>query len=369
MHVLHLVWNLIRGGTEGQCARVAMELSRRGDRNPVVVFRREGFFLEAVEQACGPVAEIGITRLLAPSTVRAVVRLARRLREEQVDLLHTWDADAAIFGQFAAALAGIPLVTSRRDLGQIYPAHKVHLMRRADGKARRVVANAQAIVEAIARQGIAREKFRVIPNILDVDEFDRLAAAPFLGAAAIPADTRFVMVARLDPEKDVATFLNAAAIIRNAHPSATLVIAGDGVERRALESMAVRAGLEGRACFLGDVKDVPSLLRLCDVGVLTPSRNEGLSNTILEYMAAGLPVVATDCGGNRELIGPVAGNTVVPVGDMDAVASACLGLARNPALRKDTGRANREVIVRNHRPEVIGDRFAALYREVLEPRA
>ncbi len=365
LRIVHLVWNLIRGGTEGQCARVAIELARRGIQQRVVVFRREGFFLPAVEEQCGDVSEIGIHKLASLQTFQSVRRMARWMRAEKVSLLHTWDADAAIFGQFAAAWAGIPLITSRRDLGQIYPAHKVKLLRRADQKARFTVANAQGIVDEFVRQGQRREPFLVIPNILDAFEFDQLSSKPFSRFAELPPGERVVMVSRLDPEKDISTFIYAAGRILMNHPKASFIVAGDGVERSMLEKRAKNQGLGNKMVFLGEVTEIPALLKECHIGVLTPNRNEGLSNTILEYMAAGLPVVATDCGGNRELVQPPRGGQIVPVSDRLAVADAVLDLLRKPGMRKSMGEANRKVVVDRHQPGPVGDQFLELYRRVL----
>lgn len=360
MRVLHLVWNLIRGGTEGQCARVAMELARRGDSHHVMVFRREGFFLPSVEEVCGPVGEIGIERMLSVRTWQAVGRLGRKLRREGYDLLHTWDADAAIFGQFAAGRAGIPLITSRRDLGQIYPPHKVRLLDRADGTAAAVVANARAIVHHFG----GHPSFRYIPNVVDVEEFDRHAVQPPAGVAPEVLRDAVIMVTRLDPEKDAPTFLFAAERVLKDQPDRRFVIIGDGVERPRLEAMVRAHGLASRVTFLGERTDVPALLAKASVGVLTPSRNEGMSNTILEYMTAGLPVVATDCGGNAELVDPPSGGRIVPVGDEEALARELVDLLRKPLLRKQLGERNRQVILDHHQPSVVGDAFAALYEEV-----
>lgn len=364
LNILHLVFNLIRGGTEGQCARVAMELAGRGHRQPIVVFRREGYFLPAVESTCGPVEEIGIDRMVHVSTWRAIARLARRLRRDRIDALHAWDADAAIFGQYAAAKAGVPLITSRRDLGQIYPRHKLMLMRRADRQAVRVVANARAIADEFIGQGADPDKFRVLPNVLDLNESDRLAATPFSRASVLPGGSRVVMVARLDPEKDGATFIYAAELIGKQHPDASFVMAGDGVQRPELERMAKRHGLEGRLVFLGDITEVPALLRMGTVGVLTPARNEGLSNTILEYMAAGLPVVATDCGGNKELIVPGEGGFIAPIGDAEKIAHGVVELLRRPDRARTMGAFNRQRVETTYAPSRVGDLFESLYREV-----
>ncbi|HMP72130.1 MAG TPA: glycosyltransferase [Kiritimatiellia bacterium] len=364
MKVLHLVWNLIRGGTEGQCARVAMELARRGQAHPVMVFRREGYFLNEVERVCGPVKEIGIRGMIRPGTVWAVHRLARRLQREKIDVLHTWDADAAIFGQFAARWAGVKLITSRRDLGEIYPDYKLNLMARADREAVAVIANAHAIKSRFTTPAVPADKIKVIPNILDLDEFDAQAMTRFPRIEELPAGERVVMVTRLDPEKDGGMFIEAASLILKAHPGASFVIAGDGVERERLERMARTRNLSGSMIFLGDVHEVPGLLSVCRIGVLTPSRNEGLSNTLLEYMAAGLPVVATDCGGNRDLIQPD-GGVIVPVGDAEALAHAVVDLLRKPTVCKVMGEFNRWQVYGNHQPKGIGDKFSEVYEGVM----
>jgi len=343
-----------------------MELAGRGYAQRVVVFRREGFFLDAVSNACGPVEEIGIRSMARLGTLAAMYQLSRVLRKQRIDILHAWDADAAIFGQFAAAWAGVPLITSRRDLGQIYPPHKVWLMRRADRRAKAIVANAHAIVDEFVRQGTPVEKFRVISNILNAEESEQLGKDSFSRISELPPGERVIMVARLDPEKDIPTFIYAAEIILQSHPGASFVIAGDGVERARLEAIARHHKLNNRMVFLGEVSEVPSLLTSCVVGVLTPSRNEGLSNTILEYMAAGLPVVATDCGGNRELVNPPRGGVIVPVGDAQAVAHAVLDYLRKPILIKAAGEYNRQQVLAHHQPKIIGDQFEELYRDVLK---
>ena len=367
--ILHLVWNLIRGGTEGQCARTAMRLARGGWPQRVGVSRREGFFLEAVEQTCGPVYELRIRAMLRPGTGYEIGRLARFIRREGNALVHAWDADAAIFGAAAAMLADVPLVTSRRDLGEIYAPRKLALMRWADRRARAVVVNARAIADAPVCRHMEADRIHVIPNILDLPEFDARAKAP---AAAVPelGPGRWIaMVARLDPEKDVPTLMRAMPAILKECPDARFVIVGDGRERGALEQQAAHMGVAAQTRFLGECNEVPALLRQCAAGVLTPNRNEGLSNTIMEYMAAGLPVVATDCGGNRELVAEGRTGHIVPPGDSAALAERLVALLRDPARAKALGDAGRAVIETTHQPDVIADRFAALYRSILTPNA
>jgi L-malate glycosyltransferase len=360
--VVHLVYDLIRGGTEGQCAQVAMGLARQGLPHRVAVFHRRGFLLDAVEAACGPVQEVAIRHLARPSTLIEIRRLARWLRQEQVDILHAWDADAEIFGQFAARWAGVKLVTSRRDLGQIYPRWKLALMRRADRRAVGVVANAEAVRAHFVQNGLAAGKVAVLPNLIDLDDFDARAQVPFAAADRLPAGRRMVVVNRLDPEKHTGLLIDALPLVRENIPDAVLIVAGDGVEMLRLREKAATLGLGAAVCFLGETNEVPSLLRRCEAGALVPSRNEGLSNTILEYMAAGLPVLATDCGGNRELVRDGETGRLVPGRASAAdVAGAWASLLSRREAAQTMGRGGRAWVERHHAAGRVLDEFRRFY--------
>ncbi len=368
--VVHLVYDLIRGGTEGQCARVTMGLAKRGLPHRVAVFHRQGFFLPAVEEACGPVFELAIRHAARLSTLVEIRRFARWLKAEQAGLLHAWDADAAIFGQFAACWAGIPFITSRRDLGQIYPPWKLALLRRADREAVRVVANAEAVRRHFIQPGLPEEKIQVLLNVLDLEEFDALTAVPFASAERLPAGRRMVVVNRLDPEKNTGLLIEALPLVQRQVPDAVLVVAGDGPDMPMLREMARSLGVAPAVCFLGEVNDVPSLLTCCEAGALVPSRNEGLSNTILEYMAAGLPVLASDCGGNRELVQTGTTGQLVGIHETpETIAAAWMSMFMNRTAMQAMGRSGREAVRRHHAPAHMLDRFAALYNDLRPPKS
>lgn len=363
--ILHLVWNLIRGGTEGQCARTALALAAQGWYQRVGVMRREGFFLDDMERACRPVFTMDIEHLLRPQTFSEVRRLARFIRQQRIELVHAWDADAAIFGAAASVLARVPLVTSHRDLGEIYAPRKLALMRLADRRARAVVVNAQAIADAPICRNIPRHKLSVIPNILDVTEFQSRKHNPLEPVPSLPEGRRIAMVARLDPEKDVATLIRAVPSIVKQHPDAKILIIGDGRERSSLEALVSELKVSDNVFFLGECNEVPALLAQCEIGVLVPNRNEGLSNTILEYMAAGLPVVATDCGGNRELVDDGTTGYIVPLDASESVANRLNLLLSDKEKSYAIGAAGRALVEARHQPEVIAARFAELYHRVV----
>jgi len=345
-----------------------MALAGLGETHRVGVFRREGFFLPEVERTCGPVYHLDIHRLVGPNPAGEVWKLSRWLRREQMDLVHAWDADAEIFGSWAAQLAGIPLITSRRDLGEIYPWYKLRLMARADRKARSVVVNSLAIRNRLVEQGHPAHRLVHIPNALDLSEFDRLAAEPFR-EASLPAGRLVGMVARLDPEKDASVFLRAAALVRQRFADVTFVIAGEGPQRAGLEAECRALGIADSVVFLGEVRAVPALVSRMEAGVLVPKANEGLSNTLLEYMAAAKPSVATDCGGNRELVEDGVTGFLVPIGDHRAVADALAALLADPSRAAAFGRNARERVVTRHDLPAVAARFSRLYRQAISSSA
>lgn len=383
MKILHGVWNLIRGGSEGQCAQTVGRLavsessSRKNEDATyvcrVAVFRKEGYYLDAVEKACGSVYHYDVRRAVSVRTVRHIIKLSRYMRAEHIDLYHAWDMDAVLYGCPAAVLAGIPFITSRRDMGQIYPRYKCMLAERWDRKAAAVVVNAEAIKNQCIQRGVGEDKIYRIDNMVDPALFfsqrgnegnppsPRLWRARRLDNSTI----RLVIVSRLDPEKDVGMALRGIQQLCEKNRGIELVIAGDGVERQALEHLAKSLGIQEHVKFLGDVTDVPHLLDEADIGVLTPSRNEGLSNSIIEYMCAGLPVVATDCGGNRELIEHDKGGFIVPVGDDQELALSLEALIRDSALREVMGQYNRRQAEQRFHPDRVIEQYVDMYDRVL----
>ncbi len=405
MRVLHIVNDLIRGGTEGQCARVAMGLAGGAAVHRVAVFRRQGFFLARVEGVCGPVYEIKVRHVARFSTFMAVFRLKRWILEETFDVVHTWDAESAIFGGAAAVWAGVPLITSRRDLGGIYPGWKKVVLRWMDRRAVRVVVNARAIGRhlATARQGrlaLPMEKICTIPNVIDLAEFDALASAEECGKESLSTDCtdehrflngkregglKIVYVSRMDPEKDHACLIRAFARLisggeapgsdlkyqisdgRGESPISDLkyqisdlYLVGDGMERKRLEKLVFELKIGENVHFLGEKSEIPWILSKMDVGVLIPKANEGLSNSILEYMAAGLPVVCSDCGGNAELVETGENGFVVPISDENAVFFALKEL-ESAEKREKMGKNGRKRVEKEFSMDFVLKEFKKLY--------
>jgi glycosyltransferase involved in cell wall biosynthesis len=224
------------------------------------------------------------------------------------------------------------------------------------------VVNAAAIRSRLLADGIPSERIRLIRNSVDADRFVPASVSP--ANSAHPGAETIVLVSRLDPEKDVSTALHAMERITRIRRGVVLKIAGVGPEQDRLVRLAESTGLAGSVEFKGRVRDIPGLLAGARLGILTSRSNEGLSNAILEYMAASLPVVATDCGGNGELVIHRETGYVVPAGDSAALADAVLRLLSNPELAAAMGHRGREIVARDHAPVAVQDAFRCLYADI-----
>ena len=203
--------------------------------------------------------------------------------------------------------------------------------------------------------GVDQERFRPGPRR------PQLAPPGFLGEGSLVVGT----VGRLAAVKDQATLLRAFARLCEDDAGLAkrlrLVLVGDGPEREPLEALAAELGIGERTWFAGDRDEVAELLRLFDLFVL-PSLGEGISNTILEAMATGLPVVATEVGGNPELVIPGENGLLVPSADADALAQALLALLRDARRRRTMGEASLARVRRDFH----WDRTVARYLEVYD---
>jgi glycosyltransferase involved in cell wall biosynthesis len=312
-------------------------------------------------------------RLFAPGDALYLWRLWRLYRRERPAVVHHVAMKPILYGSIAALgarRAGV--VNALAGLGYLFThtGGRVRLVRR--------------IVLAVFRRLFARARTRVIlQNAEDRALFRDQVGVPeenlrlVRGAGIDPAGGRIVahgprarpvvvMVARLLRDKGVREFAEAARLLRAAGHAVRCVIAGGGDERNPNsltpeEIAALRA--EGAVECPGHQADVAALYAGADIAVL-PSYREGLPKSLLEAMASGLPIVATDTSGCREVVADGVNGLLVPVRDARALADAILRLARDPALRARMGAAGRARVEREFGHEVIFRETEAIYREV-----
>lgn len=348
--VVHLTLGLDVGGLE----KLLVEFARCADRGRFdlhfISLTDRGALAADVERYGWPVEALHAPAGLRPGLV---VRLARLFRRLCPAVVHTHDDRPLIYGAPAARLAGVPrVVHTRHHQGSLLSARQRLLVRAAVQCNDHFVCISDDSARWARRQGVSARQLRVIPNGIDLTRFAFTGPAP-----SGPA----VLVARLSPEKDVGTLLAAAALVVRQRPDFRLQIAGDGPSRGELERRAAELQLTDRVRFLGTVRDVPGLLGEARLFALS-STTEGISLTLLEAMARGLPVVATRVGGNPEVVADGETGLLVPAGDPDRLARALLDLWTAPDLCARMGMAGRRRVEDRFDVRRMVARYETLYQ-------
>jgi glycosyltransferase involved in cell wall biosynthesis len=331
--VVHLVSTLGVGGQE----MVILSLVEHMDRqrfNPVVLTLHEGGPVADRIRALGiPVETVGEPGLTGLPLVR---RLAARLKFHQTDVLHTHNPAPHQHGAAARVLAGVPVLIHTKHGRNYLPTRARRWAEQMAGRFSDLVVAVSADSAEVARSidRVAKDKLRVIHNGIALDAMPQAT----IGRSGRPP--RAVHVARLNRIKDQPTLLRAARMVADRLPGFTLDIVGDGPMGTVVRPLATELGLGDVVRFHGMKDDVRPFLADADVFVLS-SLSEGISITLLEAMAAGLPVVATDVGGNREVVRHGETGTLVPVGDADALATEMCTLLTDPDLSRRMGAAGR----------------------------
>lgn len=270
-----------------------------------------------------------------------VAQLYRLLKKERPHVLHTHRWATLCEGVIAARLAGVPFVVHGEHGTLETRRHNAFVQRAVWNRVDRLLSVSSRLAERMAREiRFPLEKITVIRNGVDIDRFRPRNQSAARLALGLPVDTLVIgCVGRLVTVKDYPTFLRALVLIRDRGIASEVVIAGTGPLRDELMSMAATLGL-ANVKFLGNRDDVDQVLAAFDVFVLSSS-SEGLSNTIQEAMATGLPVVATRVGGADELVEQSQTGLLVAPGDSRALADAIALLAQDPARRRRMGEAGR----------------------------
>jgi glycosyltransferase involved in cell wall biosynthesis len=358
VRVCFLIDRLTRGGTETQVLALIRALDRRRVVPTLVLLDGSDAESRSLEPDDCPVLRLGLRSLHKPATLSAAARLTGFWREHGTDIVQVYFLDSAYLGVPLARLAGVRrVVRVRNNLGHwLTPTHR--WLGRLIGLFSDVtLTNCEPARQALlaAEGGLAR-KVVVLENGVDLERF--AAISEVNGSAP-----RIGVVANLRPVKGVDVFVRAAGRLALEFPAATFHIAGQGEQRAELERLVAELGLRERVVFHGPIADVPAFLATLTVTVL-PSHAEGMSNAVLEYMAAGRPVVATDVGANGRLLGGGAFGVLVPPGDPAALAAAIGRVLADPSSAADRAAAARRHVHDNYSREAMRRRFEDFYERL-----
>lgn len=377
--ILYLIGTLDVGGAERHLVEVVRRLDRTAFRPSVCTLSPGGALAAEVEAAGVPVRVVDFRGLLrnplrGPAVVDRISVLIRFMRREKFDIVHGYLFHAYILAAFAGRMAGVPrIVASRRSLS-FFKKGKPHYFfaeRLANRWTDVIIPNSEAVRrDVLKHENVRPDKIVVIPNGIDADAY---AAANDGGRVrrefGIPGESAVVgVVANLIHYKGHLDFLEAAALVKAERPSTIFLFIGEGPMRPALERRVADLGLRGSVILAGQRRDMADVLAAFDISAL-PSHEEGFSNTILESMAAGKPVVATSVGGNLEAVEDGVTGYLVAPRDPGAMARALLDLLKNMDRGRAMGRSGRERVRREFGLEGMIGRMESVYRGLTAGRA
>jgi sugar transferase (PEP-CTERM/EpsH1 system associated) len=359
LHIAHVLLTLQPGGLENGVVNVVNGLDPGQFRSSICCLQKSGEFAARIRDPAVRIAEMG---LKPGNDLRLPFRLARLFRQWRVDIVHTRNAEAFFYGVLGARLAGVPVVI-HSEHGRTFPEspRRAFMQRTLWRWANATFAVSKRLQEDMIRQiGVSPERFEVLYNGVDIERFKSDSAVP-------PPDTAkneviIGSVGRLVQVKNYPLLIQAMARLP-AGARGRLLLVGEGPERATLERTISELRLGDRVALLGHREDVSTLLRGMDIFVL-PSFSEGMSNTLLEAMAAGVASLASNVGGNGEIIEDEVSGLLFPSGDIACAAEKLGRLVEDTALRTRIAAAGAARVRKEFSIEAMLRRYALLYRHV-----
>jgi glycosyltransferase involved in cell wall biosynthesis len=358
-----IIPTLDRGGAEKQLVLLAKGLDRSRFEPHVILLTRDGPYRQELEEAGVPVTLIGKRFKL---DIGSFFRLVRFLKDQKFDLVHTWIFAANSYGRLAAQRAKIPhIVAGERCVDEWkrwwHFAIDRYLARRTD----KIVTNSSGVVEFGAAHGLQRSLFEVIPNAVPPLNTDETARAEIRRQLGLPSDAVLIgVVGRLWPQKGLKDLLWGMELIRVVRDDAHLVIVGDGPERQRLEYYRDQIGLGHRVRFVGHQDRATRWIQAFDL-LWNGSHYEGQSNAILEAMQSGVPVLATDIAGNRDLIVPGETGFLYRRGDLATLARRTQQILNNKDLYIRLSASSRQRVAEKFSLRAMIEAHERLYSSLL----
>jgi glycosyltransferase involved in cell wall biosynthesis len=361
VRVCFMIDRLSRAGTETQLLALLRTLDPQKVQPSLVLLDGEDDLSRALEPTDCPVIRLGLRRLTSLHSLAAARRLQAFWREHRPDILQLYFLDSMYFGTPLAKLSGIQkVVRVRNNLGYwltgkhrllgrlLRPFVNITLTNTPSGKK-----------DLIDREGHCPERVEVLKNGVDLERYKR-----FMLPDTSRSRVRVGCVANLRPVKNIDGLMRAAKSALDRFPQLVFEIAGEGEQREELDRLHSNLGLGDRFRLRGSISDVAEFLRTVDIAVL-PSHSEGMSNALLEYMAAGRAIIATDVGANAELIRHGKDGLIISPGDEAAFVEAFGQLLGNPLRAAGYGASARKRVEVEYSRNAMCRQFEEFYRGLM----
>jgi len=362
IHVQLIIPTLDQSGAEKQLTLLATRLPRDEFAVEVVALTRGGPYEQSLRDADIPVTVIGKGSKFDPF---ALCRLRQRIQIHEPDILHTWLFAANTYGRIAVGPRPQPkIVVSERCVDSWKARWQLWFDRRLVSRTDRFIGNSQAVVDFYRDVGVPHDRLSVIRNGVETPAAAARSRVAVCDDLNVPHSARLVgFVGRLAPQKRLKDLIWAFHLLVSVQPDAYFVIVGDGPERAQLEKFAADIPTKGQVRFAGHRDDAGELMGHFDAFWLA-SDFEGQSNSLMEAMAAGVPVVASDIAPNLELVTHEETGLIVPVGDKATFAMAADRLLKDPEFAGGIAANAQRQMRENFSIDAMVNAHAELYREL-----
>ena len=368
LYLIDHIWDS-NGGTEGQLLMLMRGLDRQKYNVHLICLKETPW--SKTSKVDFPMTVLHLHKLFTPAVIPHIIFFRKYCRKHQIDIIQTYFNDSLIFGVIAGHLAGVKsIIASRRNLGPGFWGRKslLYAFKWLKGLVTRYMTNSQATKESIVEhEGIEPGKIDVIYNGLDLSRFSMInngmRAEKRRELGLDDGQVLIGMVAHLRKEKNISLFAEAAHKLSSKYPQARFMVLGEGVHREEIEKDIDRLKLGKIFELPGSIRDIVPHLAAMDIACLT-SQGESFSNSVIEYQAAGLPVVATAVGGNVEAV--IDKDFLFPIDNLDALVSSLSRLIDDVELRHRIGTEGKLVSQQKYSIEKMVSEHEALYAKCLE---
>jgi glycosyltransferase involved in cell wall biosynthesis len=363
--VLLLSRALDAGASERQLREIAKALDRSRFEPHVGCLRPESTRVRELEAAGIPIVHLPVSSFKSWSAVSGAIQLARYVRRNDIRLVHTFDYPMTVFAipvcRFFTAAAA---VSSQRSHRELIPRGYRRLVRMTDGIADAIVVNCDFLRSHLEHdEGVRPERIQLCYNGIDLDVFTRRDLSR---PRELPADAFVIgVVAALRPEKDLSTLLRAFALVRHLKAGMKLAVIGGGPMLESLQAEARSLGIDADCIFARATSQVAEWLNAIDIFVL-PSKSEALSNALMEAMACGCAVIASNVGGNPELVRNGETGLLFQSGDAAGLSAALQQLMEDEPLRAQVASAGMRLIHEHFSIRAAAQHMGEIYTRIIE---